>query len=216
MRLINTILELIFPSSCVNCRKSGEYLCDGCANTASKAERENLEWIYSVYDYRDPVIKKLLWLLKYKGRKAIAATVAKIVYDIMLEELAERQMIDNWQNPVLIPIPLSQRRLRERGFNQTALIARELVRLDKNQNFELQEKWLLKIKDTPRQAHIKNRQDRLRNLKGSLGLAPAAAVSGRYVILIDDVTTTGATLSEARRALRAAGARGVIAFTLAH
>ncbi len=214
--IINTILDFLFPIRCVSCRESGSYLCDKCALQIRKAERENLEWVYSLYDYRDPVIKKALWLLKYKNKKPVAETFARLVYGIMLEEISELVMMKNWRDPVLVPIPLSKARLRERGYNQTELVAKAIVKLDQNQNFKLKTMWLKKIKETPRQAHIKNRNERLLNLKDSFEVSADTEVKGKNIILLDDVTTTGATLSEARKALKNAGARDVVAFTLAH
>lgn len=214
--IINTILDFLFPIRCVSCRESGSYLCDKCALQIRKAERENLEWVYSLYDYRDPVIKKALWLLKYKNKKPVAETFARLVYGIMLEEISELVMMKNWRDPVLVPIPLSKARLRERGYNQTELIAKAIIKVDQNQNFKLETTWLKKIKETPRQAHIKNRNERLLNLKGSFEVSADTEVKGKNIILLDDVTTTGATLSEARKALKNAGARDVVAFTLAH
>ncbi|MBP9851616.1 MAG: ComF family protein [Candidatus Pacebacteria bacterium] len=216
MMIINTILDFLFPIRCVSCRESGSYLCDKCALQIRKAERENLEWVYSLYDYRDPVIKKALWLLKYKNKKPVAETFARLVYGIMLEEISELVMMKNWRDPVLVPIPLSKARLRERGYNQTELVAKAIVKLDQNQNFKLKTMWLKKIKETPRQAHIKNRNERLLNLKDSFEVSADTEVKGKNIILLDDVTTTGATLSEARKALKNAGARDVVAFTLAH
>lgn len=216
MMIINTILDFLFPLRCVGCRESGSYLCDKCAHQIRKAERENLEWVYSLYDYRDPVIKKALWLLKYKNKKPVAETFARLIYGIMLEEISELVIMKNWQDPVLIPIPLSKKRLRERGYNQTELIAKAIIKVDQNQNFKLETTWLRKVKETPRQAHIKNRNERLANLKGSFEVSPTINVTGRNIILLDDVTTTGATLSEARKVLKNTGARDVVAFTLAH
>lgn len=214
--IINTILDFLFPMLCTGCNTEGSYLCDKCALDIRRAERENLEWIYSLYDYRDPLIKKTLWLLKYKNKKSIAETLARLVYGIMLEEISELVVMKNWQDPVLVPIPLSKKRFHERGYNQTELIAKAIVNIDQNINFKLETKWLKKIKETPRQAHIKNRKDRLINLKDSFEVSQEALVKGRNIILLDDITTTGATLSEARKTLKSAGARDVIAFTLAH
>ncbi len=216
MIIINTILDFLFPPVCVGCRGEGGYLCDDCALSTRKSTRENLDWIYSAYDYRDPLIKKVVWLLKYKNKKSIAPTLAKLIYGIMLEEIAELALMKNWQDPILVPIPLSKKRIRERGYNQTELIAQALVKIDRGTNFKLETKWLEKIKDTPRQAHIKNRNERLENTKDSFGVNNGELVKGRNIILIDDITTTGATLSEARKTLKRAGARDVIAFTLAH
>lgn len=216
MAIINTILDVIFPSRCLVCGESGSDLCSSCLSDFPEAERECARWIFPVYDYRHPPVKKSVWLLKYKNKKRLAKVFAEILYPRILEELADLRMFENFKNPVLTPIPLSGKRLRERGFNQTLLICRELLRLDAEKNFKLEKNVLIKPKDIEHQARIENRAKRLKNIVGSFAIKDAEVIQGKNIILIDDVTTTGATLAEARKMLRQAGARKVIAFTVAH
>lgn len=220
MRFLNTILDLIFPVDCVSCGFSGSELCKNCLSKSPPAERESAEWIYPMYDYRHKPLKDALWLLKYKGKKRLANIFAQVMYGRIQEELSDLSVMENFRNAILIPIPLSHSRYRERGFNQTELICRELVRIDKNQSFKLEKKILWKPKETTHQARIENRAERLRNIVGSFSIKNAgknnALVKGKNIILIDDITTTGATLDEAKKVLKQAGARKVIAFTVAH
>jgi competence protein ComFC len=132
-----------------------------------------------------------------------------------MEELSELSIMENFQKPIFIPIPLSSSRLRERGFNQAELLCREIL----NQNINLGiliKNVLIKNKDTLHQAKIRDRSKRLRNLTGSFAIKNPEIIKSRNIILIDDVTTTGATLSEARKVLKKSGAKKVIAFTIAH
>ena len=85
-----------------------------------------------------------------------------------------------------------------------------------NTNKKVSNKILKKIKETEHQARLKDRSVRLKNLLGTFEIVDRDLVRGRNIILVDDVTTTGATLSEAKKVLRAAGARKVIAVTIAH
>jgi competence protein ComFC len=187
------------------------------------AERETAEWIFPLYDYRHPIIKKSLWLLKYSGKKRLARVFAENIYDSLLEELSERATMENFHNIILIPIPLSKKRYRERGFNQAQLICEEINRINntrKNIDLKLEKNILIKPKDTEHQARIKDRNVRLKNLAGSFEIKNEKEnvefLKGKNIILIDDITTTGATLAEARKILKQAGARKVIAFTVAH
>ena len=136
----------------------------------------------------------------------------------ILEELSELTLMENFTNAILIPIPLSGKRYRERGYNQAELICRELEKLDKKSNFTLEKNILIKPKETIHQAHIKDRRERLRNLSGSFAIKEQNKniIKNRNIILIDDITTTGATLSEAKKILKKYGARKIIAFTVAH
>jgi competence protein ComFC len=216
MRILNTILDWIFPRLCLSCGKSGSDLCISCLVGSPAAERECAEWIFPLYDYRYPIIKKSVHLLKYKGRHALAGVFAESLYGRMLEELSELSVMENFKNAVLIPIPLSPARLRERGFNQAGLLCRELVKIDGELNFELEKDILLKPKETIHQAHVENRAERLKNIIGSFIVAHPEKIKDRNIILIDDVITTGATLSEAKKVLQKSGANKVVAFTIAH
>lgn len=220
MGLLNTILGIIFPVKCVACETPGADLCINCLSNSPVAERESAKWIFPLYDYRHPPIKKALGLFKYKNKKRLAGVFAETLYGRMMEELSELRVMENFREPILIPIPLSAKRYRERGYNQAELICKELVNLDKNVNFKLENHVLIKQKDTEHQARIKDRRDRLKNLSGSFALKNKAnngnSVKSRNIILIDDITTTGATLAEAKKTLRQAGGKKIIAFTIAH
>ncbi len=143
----------------------------------------------------------------------MASVFAEAMQKRILEELADLSQLENFHTLILVPIPLAQKRLRERGFNQALLICEKLTK----QNTNLKQKNILwKQKKTPHQALIENRTERLKNIVGSFGVKNPDKIKGKNVILIDDVTTTGATLSEARKVLREAGEKKIIAFTIAH
>jgi ComF family protein len=213
------MLDLIFPAKCISCGKTGADLCLACLGDARAAERESAEWIFPIYDYREPIIKKSLWLLKYNGKKRLANVFAEIIYDKILEELSELSVMENFTSPVLIPVPLSPSRYRERGFNQAQLICEEIIKINNLRhgvNMKLEKNILIKPKETEHQARIKDRGVRLKNIVGSFAIKNPELIKKKNIILIDDITTTGATLSEARKILRQSGARKVIAFTVAH
>ncbi len=110
----------------------------------------------------------------------------------------------------LLPIPLSNERLRERGFNQSLLLARQLDRQRTRAD------WLLRLRATEAQSSL-TRAQRLRNLRGAFALEPLAAaqVAGQRVVLLDDVMTTGATLQMAATVLRQAGVAHITGLVLA-
>ena len=221
MGLLYTILNMVFPEKCFVCGETASELCLKCLSDAPGAERESEEWIFPLYDYRHQIINRSIKLLKYKGRRRLAKVFAQALYGAILEELAERRIMDDFREAILIPIPLSPKRRRSRGFNQAELICKELVEIEKSNlrhgvdaNFVLKKNILIKYRDTPHQADIKDRKERLKNIVGCFSAGSEA--KGRNIILLDDVTTTGATLREARKVLRRAGGRKIIAFTLAH
>ena len=219
MRFLNTILDIMFPTKCMVCGKTGADLCLPCLSKAPAAERESAEWIFPIYDYRHPTIKKSLWLLKYNGKKRLANIFAEVIYEKIQEELSELSVMENFIEPVLIPIPLSPKRYRERGFNQAELICREIIKINNIRHgvyIKLENNILIKPKDTEHQAHIKDRRERMKNMAGTFTVKNNELIKNKNIILIDDILTTGATLTEAKKVLKQAGARKIIAFTVAH
>lgn len=216
MGFLDTILGVLFPVYCLSCRKRGAYFCAECLSACPPAERESAEWVIPLFDYRHPPVKAAIWLIKYKGRKKAASIFAEILYGAIMEELSDLVTMENFKKPLLVPIPLSKQRKRERGFNQAELLCKEIIKLDKARHLTLGKNLLMKDQDTEHQARIKSRAERLKNLHGSFSVKNPDMVKGKNIILVDDVTTTGATLLEAKKALKNSGARKVIAFTIAH
>jgi len=216
MSLLNTIFSLVFPSFCISCGKKNVDFCLECLASSPQAERECAKWIHPLFEYRHPPIKKSVWLLKYKGKRPIAGVFGEVMYGRILEELADLSVMENFTDPLLIPIPLSKSRYRERGFNQAELICKKLLELDAGKNFTLERNVLIKPKEGKHQARIENRNERIKNIIGSFAIMNPEKISGRNIILVDDVITTGATLTEAKKVLRDAGARKIVAFTIAH
>ena len=221
--MLKSILNMIFPVKCLSCGKNGKEFCVKCLSDIPAAERETSKWIFPLYDYRHPAIKKALWLFKYKGKKRLAGIFAEIIYGKILEELSDLSVMENFRNVILIPIPLSPKRLRERGYNQAELICKELIKINdlrRSADMKLENNILIKPKETEHQARIENRTERLKNIVGSFTVKNyeqnAELLKNRNIILVDDITTTGATLNEARKTLKQAGARKIIAFTVAH
>lgn len=176
---------------------------------ATRVIRDATPDTLAVFDYKHPLIRQAIWELKYRGNRKITELLAKCVFEELVDELSSQKIIKNFDTPLLIPIPLSKKRLRERGFNQCELVAEILGKLDNGNFFEVRTNLLIKIKDTESQTK-KNRGKRLENLKGCFVITKPENITDRNVIVLDDVTTTGATFDEARRTLEASGARRVL------
>ncbi|MDQ5954869.1 MAG: competence protein ComFC [Patescibacteria group bacterium] len=214
MNLLNTILDIVFPVNCVSCNKNGEILCLECISLFPKAERECEEWIYPLYDYRHPPVKKLIWQLKYNKKRRLAEVLGQLMYENIVLELSDLSILENFREPLIVPIPLSYERLKERGYNQALLLCENIEKI--NKDLKVSKNVLTKIKETEHQANIKDRSERLKNLIGTFTVKNENLIQKRNIILIDDVTTTGATLNEAKKTLKQAGAKKIIAFTIAH
>ncbi len=156
--------------------------------------------------YQDPGTAALVWEIKYYGNRAAAALAGESLAPRILECMGEEIGV-----PLLIPVPMHAARLRERGHNQTELLcSAALAHLT---GIDYAPRALERVVDTPHQQGLE-RRTRLRNVKNSM--RARGAVKDRACIVIDDVTTTGATLEEARRALKKAGARSVHTVALAY
>jgi competence protein ComFC len=152
--------------------------------------------------------------LKFHGRFAVLDDIANELYDEFVAEFSEKAIFENFQDVMLVPIPITTKKLRKRGYNQSVLIADKLK--EKSAGTLTVARVLEKIIDTPPQSHIKNRARRLENIKGCFHIKKDTDIRGKNIVIIDDITTTFATLKEARKVLRHAGARKVYAFTIAH
>ena len=147
---------------------------------------------------------QLLAQFKFHGDPGWAATFAGFMHHAPGAAAALNQA------DLVLPVPLSRERLRQRGYNQALLLARALG------DAHVHPHLLLRTRDAEAQSHL-TRAERLRNLRGAFVLDPLAApqVAGRHVLLVDDVMTTGATLHAAATPLREAGAAYVAALVLA-
>lgn len=214
-RIINILASILFPIRCIGCDKENEAVCYECIDKLPRSARNGTidPDIMSVFDYRNPVMKRALWLLKYGRHRHLCDHLGAMLYEYLIDDLAERSVISHFTDPVLIPIPITRSRKRTRGFNQAEALAQAIARRDPNL---IVMDVLEKIRDTTPQAKLKNRVERLNNLAGCFRVTDPSSVHGRNIIVIDDIATTGATISEAKRVLKKAGARKIIGLTVAH
>jgi len=215
-KVIAVSMEAIFPSRCVGCHAVGSFLCDTCRMNIPPAEKPAHGDTRAAWSYRHPSVRRLIWHIKYEGVRAAAPVCAAALADMILEDLAERHLFERSKTVLIIPIPLSRARLRERGYNQTEDIARAVMTLLPDTDLILTTHALEKVRDTTPQMSLANKAERLRNLHGAFTAPDSSQLAGRDVILIDDVTTTGATFAEARKVLKEAGACNILCYAVAH
>lgn len=215
MDLLKTFLSILFPEHCLSCGKNDVTLCPPCSLKLPRGFSPDKNTLVML-DYSSRRVKRAIWLLKYRNKRALAKIFASLLHDSLLEELAELRLMKNFTRPILMPIPISKKRFRERGYNQAGLVAEELVLISDKSSFTLAANILVKSKDTPSQVKTASRRERLKNLENSFSVADEKAVRGRNIILLDDVITTGATLVEARKVLKRAGAKQILSVAMAH
>ncbi len=169
----------------------------------------------AIFQYKDKYIKRAIWAIKYNKNQKIIKKFSNLLYEFILENITDEMIFSNFNNPLLIPIPMHKNNLRERGYNQSELLVNEIYKIDDGKNFDISLDTLTKTKETPHQSKLKNKTERLKNLKNCF-CADSEKIKNRNIILIDDVITTGTTMNEASKTLIEAGAKKVIGFSLAH
>lgn len=154
--------------------------------------------------YQDAV-ETAIHLLKFEGKRVMARPLAQLLIEhAPLDEFDDARMV--------IPMPLSKKRMAERGFNQVEPLARAVA---ERMGIEYRDDILLKSRHTPPQSRFQERERRRENVRGAFKVENRSSISGLNLLLVDDVLTTGATASEAARTLLEAGAASVYVLTLA-
>jgi ComF family protein len=166
-----------------------------------RARRQPLDWIDSWGIY-ERGIENLLHALKFGNQHFLAAPLALRMSAVVAAR-------SDLELDLVIAVPMHRRKLRKRGYNQAELLAREV---SANLALPLGKNLLVKSRDTDAQAHLP-RQERRRNLRAAF--EASSSVSGKAVLLVDDVCTTGETLRACARALRRRKASRVCAVTFA-
>lgn len=215
-KIASKILDLLFPQKCFGCKKVSEYICLKCLKSIPRKNHDSPDTI-TIFDYRNNLIKHLIWKLKYEGASSIALNVAKIIHEETVEKIAEIKMTFpiGQGKIVVIPVPMHPVKQKHRGFNQAELIAKKLCEIDPK-SFLLKNNIVEKIKNTENQMKIKNKETRIHNVMQSFSIKNKSAIRKKLVLLLDDVITTGATTSECKKVLIEAGAGKVIIIALAH
>ncbi len=178
----------------------GDHLCAACLEARPP---------YSLHRSCGPyggVLKEVILLFKYRRCAPLSAPLARFAEDSLGAETGLWEGAD-----FLVPVPLHRARRRDRGFNQSRLLARDLAGSLK---LQVLGGSLVKVRNVPAQAGLRA-ADRERNVVGAYAARRPEKVRGRVLVLVDDVTTTGATLRECARELMEAGAGEVRAITLA-
>lgn len=209
------LVDVLFPPQCIGCGAHDAYVCRACLNSRRRCEKsvwsaaEN-EIIRALYRYHDPIVKEALWLLKYKAIKDIAALFADKLLDEIEDVLPQRA---DEETTFLVPIPATRASARRRGYNQSLLLAEALAATESRMRVAAD--VLKRRRHVKRQTELKTRRERIANMENAFYVSEEQAVAGKRVIVVDDVTTTGATLNEAMRVLREAGTINVCALAVA-
>lgn len=220
------LLSLLLPSRCAACHKANALFCGRCWDEVEWIERPicrccgcNMAQSNLLCSrcYHQPTtidcnraavffgrpIRRAIHALKYTGNTTIAPDLANI--------MALRWQIWSFPTDLIMPIPLHPAREIERGFNQSALLAQLFA---DQVNLPIENNGVFRIRPTEQQAKQLNRQARVDNVAGAF-MADPYHVKNKRILLIDDVTTTGATLEAAAKGILNAGAQSVSSYCVA-
>lgn len=222
--LCNQFLDLVFPPCCVGCHQVGAWLCEACLSQIPRVQMPfctlcsdvagddglctrcrisplQIERIRSVV-YFEGALRKAMHHLKYRKRVELADPLGSLMAAYWMEHAPD---VD-----VVVPVPLHAKRLRERGYNQAALLAREVAC---QVGVSLDEQTLVRHRATASQVDL-NAGQRKKNMRDAFRCS-SNALAGKRVMLIDDVCTTGTTLEACAIALARGNASSIQALTLA-
>ena len=215
-KITNLLLDLLFPIKCISCQINDEILCENCIQNINFNEREIEGNIKAVFNYQDTVIKNAIWELKYHNKRYLGEKLGQLLYIHFIEDISEIRMNVPGRSIYVIPIPISNKKTKTRGYNQSMMIAKGFCNSEKSGALELKNGIVYKKIDTLPQAKITNKKRRLENVKGVFGIKNEEIIKGRTFIIIDDVVTTGGTMNEIMKILKKAGAKKVYGFAVAH
>ena len=225
VKLKRMALDLLFPPRCVGCGKEGDFLCRSCRRAlpgivpplcprcgkpypggtlcpACIDWQTELDGIRSPFRF-DGVMRQAIHQLKYRNLRALAMPLAMLLNDYLTTNPIPGE--------ILVPVPLHGKRLRERGYNQSSLLAKELSKLTR---LPVVNDSLVRQRFTPPQTRTTTVDERRSNVVNSFTCLDHR-LRDKQVLLIDDVSTSGATLDACAIALKAAGATSVWGLVLA-
>ena len=218
-------LDLLFPQRCIGCGQEGSLFCHSCHRSLARIMPplcprcgrpqpsgilcpSCVSWQAEIDGIRSPfrfegVMCQAIYQLKYRNLRALAAPLAQLLTDYLIT--------NPMPGEVLVPVPLHRKRLRERGYNQSDLLARELGKLTK---LPVVDDCLIRQRHASPQARTSTVDERRSNVADAFA-SYEQRLPYKQVLLIDDVSTSGSTLDACALALKDAGAESVWGLVLA-
>lgn len=224
------LLDLFFPKFCLGCQKEGSFLCEDCRSLLEilewdyclcshglhsipgktdkgkcpKCSPKKLAGLYFAVSFKNPLAKKLIHQFKYEPyTKSLAKTLASLLIEHFV--LTKKNTNEIWQNSVLVPVPVDNKKLKIRDYNQSEELAKELSNV---LEIPMIPDCLIKTKATAPQMEL-SKIEREGNLIGAFEIINPEKIYNKKIFLVDDVYTTGSTMEECAKTLRQAGAKSV-------
>jgi len=211
MRLAEFLLDAVFPPRDTELlvRTASPELVNGILSPVVRGEGAHA--VASLFSYTDALAQACILEAKFENHMRAAELLGSALHEFLYESLAERAAFEP-APPILVPLPLSSARLKERGYNQTERVAWHA--LEKGLRIELDTGLLIRTRSTKPQTSLSGRARRS-NVAGAFATVRPCDPYRTYIVF-DDVVTTGNTMRAACDALRAGGALRLLPFTLAY
>lgn len=211
IKTMEGIVKFLLPEYCVVCGQEGERLCCDCSSDlifepSDILLSEILCWVPAYY--RWSVVNSLIYDFKFRGGVGLSKLLARWFLRLPL----------SFDNATVVPVPIHKKRLKERGYHQTLLLALELKNLHGLQGVRVNSEFLVRENYEGPQSLLKKDAKRVLSISGSFSVNQRSAETidrQAKIILLDDVITTGSTMNECAKVLRQAGFENIIGVALA-
>lgn len=204
LKIQEKILNLIYPQTCGICGKlATNSLCKKCEIELKKQSENKI--LTDEEEIEDKYFNELMYIFKYEGQ------IRKLILDYKFNEksyiyltfvnfiLKNKKIFENIKNyDTIIPVPISKKRYKERGYNQSLLIAKEIA---KRTDLKLVNNCLIKTKNIIEQSKL-NKEERKKNIQGVYEIQNAQIIKNKNILLFDDIYTTGNTANECSKMLK--------------
>jgi ComF family protein len=220
--LIAPIIDFLFPSACFTCEtqltESSKFICSECLAKGLRPGEEDgwllekkftqsglIDSIFAVYYFdQEGVIQNIIHLFKYKKKFRLAYKMGELIGNELLNS-------NDHYYDLIMPVPLHRLRMIDRGYNQSYYLAKGIAAV---LGITASDKYLKRIRHTDSQSLL-NFHERRTNVEGAFCAVKVGGISGKNIMIVDDVITTGATINECAKELKRCGAKTIGAVSLA-
>lgn len=208
--IITTLLDAVFPPTKREQRIRTLYQKNN--HELPPADDPIHAFIHAATSYRNQDVRNIVQAAKYDNSQVATKLIGKVLYDHLLSICEQKRIFSN--SIMLVPIPMSKKRKHKRNGNHSCSITKSIIDYDSS-NLLRFAPVLTKVKKTPPQTSL-SKEKRLQNLSGAFKAKSSFSLTNKTIILIDDVTTTGATFQEARKKLKPDNPEHILALAFAH